>query len=28
VLSPAAEVEGRTSDQALAAVIERIEAPR
>ena len=28
VLSPAAEVEGRTSDQALASVIERIEAPR
>jgi len=28
VLSPAAEVEGRTSDQALAAVIETIEAPR
>jgi MoxR-like ATPase len=28
VLSPGAEVEGRTTDQALAAVIERIEAPR
>ncbi|MEP7210837.1 MAG: MoxR family ATPase [Alphaproteobacteria bacterium] len=28
VLSPGAEVEGRTTDQALAAVIDRIEAPR
>ena len=28
VLSPGAEVEGRTADQAVAAVIERIEAPR
>ncbi len=28
VLSPAAEIEGRTGEQALAAVVERIEAPR
>jgi MoxR-like ATPase len=28
VLSPGAEVEGRTADQAVASVIERIEAPR
>jgi MoxR-like ATPase len=28
ILSPAAEIEGRTSDAALAAAIERVEAPR
>ena len=28
ILSPAAEIEGRTSDAALAAVIERVDAPR
>jgi MoxR-like ATPase len=28
VLSPAAEIEGRSADQAIAAIVERIEAPR